>query len=358
MNLPPYLPHFGLEHRILLDININNLLDGSNNTTCTFVNNYKYLASKGFSYIINNHTKHALTNPQIAIYFNSKLHNGHDKNKKESSGRESKHQFAHILVVLGSGGHTAEMLSMLKHAPLDTDIYTRRTYVVSSGDSFSASKAMEFERYLVQQQHPSTTVKKKDAAERSLHGTDVQNEATEPSFSKTPGPSETSTPYTIVTVPRARRVHQSYLTAPLSTLHCLWVCIAVLRGVHPDQEPSSSPSSSTITPPSHPDIILTNGPATAVCIILAAKILRAFNSIFYFLAFTPFIPFPRFPARPPKRKRPRTIFVESWARVTTLSLSGKIVLPLVDRFLVQWEGLEGYSSWFGGRAEFVGALVG
>jgi beta-1,4-N-acetylglucosaminyltransferase len=42
----------------------------------------------------------------------------------------------------------------------------------------------------------------------------------------------------------------------------------------------------------------------------------------------------------PARKM-KIIYVESWARVRTLSLSGKILLKLgiCDKFLVQWESL-------------------
>src|SRR3954453_23083552 len=54
----------------------------------------------------------------------------------------------HLLVVLGSGGHTAEMLTMLRRLPLLSQKYTHRTYVVSSGDSFSTQKADEFEKQL------------------------------------------------------------------------------------------------------------------------------------------------------------------------------------------------------------------
>ena len=47
------------------------------------------------------------------------------------------------------------------------------------------------------------------------------------------------------------------------------------------------------------------------------------------------------------------MYVESFARVGGLSLSGKILYPLVDRFLVQWPQLkEKYS-----RAEYNGVLV-
>jgi beta-1,4-N-acetylglucosaminyltransferase len=55
----------------------------------------------------------------------------------------------------------------------------------------------------------------------------------------------------------------------------------------------------------------------------------------------------------------RTVYIESWARVKTLSLSGKILKPLVDRFVVQWETLQKKvgEKERGGRAEYVGVLV-
>ena len=50
----------------------------------------------------------------------------------------------------------------------------------------------------------------------------------------------------------------------------------------------------------------------------------------------------------------RSIYIESWARVKGLSLSGRILVATgaVDRVLVQWEGLAGT-----GRGEFRGCLV-
>ncbi|KAF5015973.1 hypothetical protein F66182_12501, partial [Fusarium sp. NRRL 66182] len=183
----------------------------------------------------------------------------------------------HVLIVLGSGGHTAEMLSMLRRMPLDPNTYTFRTYIVTSGDSFSASKAVEFEVILHAHYKDSKHTEHQD--------------------------------YEIITVPRARRVHQSYLTAPFSTIQCFWACLQVLRGRHSDQR-----SNKRNATPQYPDIILTNGPATA------SGQTHKDNSA----AASPL----------------RTVFIESWARVTTLSLSGKILLPFVDRFLVQWPNLE------------------
>ena len=48
-----------------------------------------------------------------------------------------------IGVVLGSGGHTAEMFRMIKD--LDFAIFDERIYFVTSGDLLSAPKAQKFE---------------------------------------------------------------------------------------------------------------------------------------------------------------------------------------------------------------------
>ncbi|EGE85557.1 hypothetical protein RJZ56_006829 [Blastomyces dermatitidis] len=322
-----------------------------------------------------------------SYFYYLKFSNGHNSsNRHTSQGKTQRH--AHLLIVLGSGGHTAEMLAMLEHAPLDANLFTYRTYVVSSGDSFSVLKSVEFEKRLLEQQQRSlpttaaaaTTSRKGEPSQPQpttrrtsdlQEAKDDERKHLDSSALKALSESPPSS-YTIITVPRARRVHQSFLTAPISTLHCLWVCICVLRGKHRDPKnnnempPSLSTSAASSTPTGpptpipYPNIILTNGPATAVCVILAAKMLRAVTSIstFLFIFFQNQSSQQLQPSSSHHRERYlRTIFIESWARVTTLSLSGKIVLPLVDRFLVQWEGLEGYSSWFGGTAEFVGALV-
>lgn len=242
---------------------------------------------------------------------------------------------------------------MLQRAPLDPTLYTHRTYVVSSGDSFSAQKAVEFEESLLLQGS------RNGKEERTTYGGDAAADIDPQSTRDVRSELDTTTAkaYTIVTVPRARRIHQSLLTAPFSTLQCFWACLCVLRGKITGQRAH----------PTYPDLILTNGPATAVCVIVAARLLRLLNCGIR--------PSPQIkkrgnrPNQEPATAEPlRTIFIESWARVTTLSLSGKIVLPLVDRFLVQWAGLDGRTGWdvnwiIGGgnapkRAEFVGALVG
>jgi len=51
----------------------------------------------------------------------------------------------------------------------------------------------------------------------------------------------------------------------------------------------------------------------------------------------------------------RTIFIESWCRVTTRSGTGKLVYPVSDQFLVQWPDL---LCLYGPKAKYVGAVVG
>ncbi|KIW82548.1 hypothetical protein Z517_05575 [Fonsecaea pedrosoi CBS 271.37] len=243
----------------------------------------------------------------------------------------------HLLVVLGSGGHTAEMLNILsqyRRLPLD---FTRRTYVVSSGDEFSASKARDFEAEMASNLQASS------------------------SFSE-----ETPPNYSVVTVHRARRVHQSLLTTPISSLRCLYDCLSVLCGTHREFE--SQPGGSA--PPSYPDLILTNGPGTGVIVCFASVILLFFGFSGPTTLRSP-VKDSRAHSDPLSTQststassgegytqfgQMRTIFIESWARVKTLSLSGRLLRPFVNRFLVQWPQLAERQ----GRAknvEFVGSLV-
>lgn len=52
--------------------------------------------------------------------------------------------------------------------------------------------------------------------------------------------------------------------------------------------------------------------------------------------------------------RIRTIFIESWCRVKTKSMTGKIVYPISDLFLVQWPEL---LEIYGKKAKYKGAII-
>lgn len=230
---------------------------------------------------------------------------------------------ARILVVLGSGGHTHEMFALLRD--LDTRKYTHRTYVVSSGDAFSAQRAVAFERELEQRATSKKSEDEEKDAEKAgavsqIAPTGQTQGKQRQQGSHHVGPQH----YTIATIPRARRIHQPLYTTPFSALQTLLSAFRPLL---------STPG------PDHralPNLVVTNGPATAVIVVLAAFILRFFNI-----------------RGAESEGLCRMVYVESFARVKTLSLSGKLLARVVDRFLVQWEELEGYA----GRAEYCGILV-
>jgi len=52
--------------------------------------------------------------------------------------------------------------------------------------------------------------------------------------------------------------------------------------------------------------------------------------------------------------RIKTIFIESWARVTERSGTGRLVYPVADVFLVQWERL---LPKYGEKAKYEGAVI-
>ena len=202
------------------------------------------------------------------------------------------------------------MLSLL--ADIDPKSYTHRSYVVSSGDDFSSGKAEEFEDDLAAK---ATGRGKRFVDDPRKRETRLSRSCVHYGYIRRQG-------YSIHTVPRARRIHQSLLTTPLSSYYCLRTCLSLLLS-------------------RLPDLILTNGPATALIMILASTILRYFS----------FLPsFSRFGAA----GKMRVIYVESWARVKRPSLSGRIIVwcGLCDRVLVQWKGLE-TRGW----GEYRGVLV-
>jgi beta-1,4-N-acetylglucosaminyltransferase len=224
-----------------------------------------------------------------------------DRTKPTHNLRRTHDEPAHLLIVLGSGGHTAEMIAILTRAVkepnedkrLSWNDFRHRTWVVGAEDTISAQRAQEFEDMAFQL-----------SAQGKSDGSSQPPKAN------------------IQTVPRARAIHQSLLTAPISSLRCLRACLLVLTNSSND----------------FPDIILCNGPATATILVFASILLRFFN----------------FGSSHSKGKM-RTIYVESWARVKQLSLSGILLERVVDRFLVQWPQLVDKKA--PGRKEYIGVLV-
>lgn len=241
------------------------------------------------------------------------------RSKPKKRGRNDP---ARILVVLGSGGHTAEMLAML--AKVDMASFAHRTYVVSSGDAFSAEKARAFEQSVVHAQANARD-------QQGNGGVDTQSTNDAPivpsrlrkqRLNQSNSSKEISVQepnFSIHVLPRARRIHQPLLTTPYTSLQTLFTGLMLLL---------SQP---------YPNLIITNGPGTGVIVVLASMILRFFNI-----------------RNANSNGSMRTMYIESWARVRKLSLSGRLLIKVVDRFLVQWEKLNGCG---GGKGEYIGILI-
>ncbi|KAJ9105950.1 hypothetical protein QFC19_003284 [Naganishia cerealis] len=178
-------------------------------------------------------------------------------------------------VVSFLGGHTGEAIQLL--STLDPDRYTPRKYIFCTGDSMSLNKATVFE---------------KDLRSRSTKG-------------GTAGESHTPVkePFQFIELPRARKVGQSYISSIGTTIYSLTITVWELTA-----KPIFTRQSGEI-----PDLLIVNGPGTCVVVVLAYKLLRMLG-----------------------QPSPEVIYVESFARVTSLSLSGKILKNVVDRFIVQW----------------------
>ncbi|EEB09603.1 UDP-GlcNAc transferase associated protein Alg14 [Schizosaccharomyces japonicus yFS275] len=175
----------------------------------------------------------------------------------------------HLLAFFGSGGHTAEMMSLLN--ALNSTLYPVRTYVTGRDDKMSQKKA----KVLMSQQ------------------ADLRTQ--------------------LLSVPRARYVKQSWLTTPFTAFISLF---GALRVIFMNEFGT-------------PDVLLCNGPGTCVLICFSAMLARLLG------------------------KPIKIVYVESFARVRSLSLSGKILMPFVDRFLVQFpELVEKYK-----KAEYIGIVA-
>lgn len=177
---------------------------------------------------------------------------------------------ARTLLVLGSGGHTAEILSFF--APCDSARFVPRRYVVAATDPSSEAKARRAE--------------------------EARGAAPDRDFS-------------FAVVPRAREVRQSYVTSVATTLRAAWSSLLVVWRFAPD-------------------VVVCNGPGTCLPIAVAAVGLHVVGL----------------------RPRCRVVFVESFCRVTTLSLTGRLLYPVASLFVVQWPGLaEKYP-----RAQYLGRI--
>ncbi|GEQ71968.1 hypothetical protein JCM33374_g5654 [Metschnikowia sp. JCM 33374] len=177
---------------------------------------------------------------------------------------------AKLMILLGSGGHTGEMLRLVENTNVAE---CSRTWLVSSGDNASLVKAKNFEESLGA----------KNFAD--VHYAELY---------------------------RARKVKEPLISSVMSTVKSIYSTAQQLRHLP------------------HPDILLVNGPGTSVPVAYLLFTMKLLGLC-----------------------KTRIIYVESLARVHSLSLSGRLILPIANRFLVQWTPLAAKYK----RAEYYGILI-
>lgn len=180
------------------------------------------------------------------------------------------------LFVLGSGGHTKEMLMMMDDGFYSFANFHRR-YLISSGDTMSENHLEDYEE--------------------SLKALCQSHESSPGTYDKH-----------IVT--RARKVHQPLWSTPFTALLSILDIFPALL---------IPPSNEVGRKLRYPSRVYSNGPATGFFVALAIHFLK----MFYLVPETCM----------------KVIYIESWARISTLSLTGKLLLRagIADVFVVQHE---------------------
>lgn len=190
--------------------------------------------------------------------------------------------FKFVMFIMGSGGHTTEMLSMIERSIWPAFGMYRR-YVVNEGDRMSYQRVVTLE----------TRMGEVFAAQGLNPGL-----------------------FDIVEVKRARRVHQGWLTTPLSAALSLVSIVRIILAAGTEELGLASDER-------FPGVVLTNGPGTGFLFVAAAHLLKVAGLV--------------------PEHRLRAIYVESAAKVRTLSLTGRLLrwTGMSDIFVVQHAGLAG-----------------
>lgn len=117
--------------------------------------------------------------------------------------------------------------------------------------------------------------------------------------------------YYVIKIPRSRSVGQLYITSVFTTLISIFYSFPILLKIRPD-------------------LILCNGPGTCIPICLISFFMKC-----AFICNT------------------KIVFIESFCRTKTFSLTGKILTYIADNFLVQWPNLKRKLK----RSEYIGQLM-
>lgn len=170
----------------------------------------------------------------------------HTKSPKKPRGHT-----LNTVIVLGSGGHTTEMLKLLKN--FNFSRYTPTTFVLSHSDTTSIEKVISFK----------------------LQNIDLNY-------------------VRWIRIYRSREVKQTWISTLFTTTYSIIQAVSYVYSIRPD-------------------VLIINGPGTCLPLCVASILLRLLGVT-----------------------NTRIVFVESFCRVRSLSLTGFLVYPIVDTFVVQW----------------------
>lgn len=187
---------------------------------------------------------------------------------------------ASYLFVLGSGGHTTEMISLVKLSQKPYP-HTHRRYLTTVGDPYSLKSAKLLEDNLAKH-YPDGSAGTSD----------------------------------MIVVTRARSVHQSWISSVFTSLQSFLEIVGALTSI-----PFSRVRGPNAEAFRSPHVIVTNGPGTGFIVGLVAFLLKVFRVV--------------------PRDRLKVVFVETWARTHSLGLTGKLfnLTQIADVFVVQSEVL-------------------
>lgn len=193
------------------------------------------------------------------------------RKEKQQSSTQKRTKPATTLIVLGSGGHTTEMMSL--QFKLNPNKYKPIVHVIATTDHTSEDRINAQVKQNNSNDSNSSSVKKADVTYRT---------------------------------PRSREVGQSYISSIFTTLYAFVYAIWIVWKVQPD-------------------LVLCNGPGTCLPIVVISFVMGKWRRIL-------------FGGSNPCTET-KIIFVESFCRVQHLSLTGKLLYPIVDRFIVHWDEL-------------------
>lgn len=195
-----------------------------------------------------------------------------------------------IMVILGSGGHTGEILMMLKK--LDLDKFNKIFFVSSHNDTNSEKKAKETLNFDEKEQKHVQFLK----------------------------------------IYRSRNVGQSYITSVFTTILSLIHSFYILITTRPNLVNYLMinlfifPIQFFFNQNTFLKIV-TNGPGVSVPICYIGFIYKKLQIIYDF----------------------KILFIESYCRTKSISLTGKLIEPIADKFIVMWKCLAQKNREFIGK---------